>query len=161
MCIRDSLPCARLAVDQHPPIGRRHQLDLLAQRLHLAIQVRPLQPQRLGSAAHIAVALVQLLQDVVPLIRLARLQQRGELLATRPGLRAIARSLAKHQHGQVLAFDPLRLRIQDQHPLHQIAQLAHIPRPVVLPQCLQGILRHLHMRPPILLAELLQKLLHQ
>jgi hypothetical protein len=42
-----------------------------AERLHLAIQMGAVEPQRLSSAAHVAVALIHLLQDEVALVGVA------------------------------------------------------------------------------------------
>src|SRR5438270_12849684 len=50
-----------------------------SQSLHLPVKVAALQAQHLGGAADVAMVLVERLEDVVALIGVARLVQRGEL----------------------------------------------------------------------------------
>src|SRR6202161_3731127 len=60
-------------------------LELLAhadaQALHLAIQMTPLQPQRFRSPAYVPVALINLLQNVIPFIGFPRLVQGADFLS--------------------------------------------------------------------------------
>src|ERR1035441_3156269 len=87
-----------------------------AEGAHLAVEVGAFEAERFGRAADVAVALVQLLQDVIALVRLAGFLQRGELLAARAGPGPVAGA----QRGQVPAFDAQRLGVEDQHALHQV-----------------------------------------
>jgi len=50
-----------------------------SQGLHLPVQVTSLQPEHFGRAADVAVVFVELLQDVIALVRGARLMERGSL----------------------------------------------------------------------------------
>src|SRR6266702_3539655 len=61
----------------------------------------------------------------------------------------------------MLALDAQHSRIENQYPLYQIAQLAHVSGPVMLPQDLERFLTDLHPRPSILIAKLSQKLPYQ
>src|SRR5271156_3579187 len=61
----------------------------------------------------------------------------------------------------MLAFDALRLGIEDQYPLDQIAQLAHVSGPVILLQSGKGVVGHFHVRASILRTKLLQELFYQ
>ena len=54
--------------------------DGKAQRAHLPIQVASLKPECLGRAAHVAMAVVNLLEDVIALISLSGMLERGKLL---------------------------------------------------------------------------------
>ena len=60
---------------------RRLLANANSETLHLSIKMAPLQAKRLGRAAHISVAIVDFLENVIPFISLARLMQSRELLA--------------------------------------------------------------------------------
>ncbi len=54
--------------------------DGKAQRAHLSIQMASLEPECLGRAAHVAMAVLNLLEDVIALISLPGVLERGKLL---------------------------------------------------------------------------------
>src|ERR1039457_5395637 len=87
-----------------------------AQRLHLAIQIAPLQAQQFGGARDVPVRLFELLENVVALRRLADILQAAESFQRTVGLppRGLWRDVARvHAH----------LRIQNHDPLDQVLQL--------------------------------------
>src|SRR5579871_4540628 len=107
--------------------------------------------------------LIELFQDVVAFIRLARFQQTRKLFAAHidpARLSKLARS-AIDQHWQMFALDTLCLWIEDNDALYQISQFANVAWPMVLLQRGQRVFRHLYIRTAVLLTELLQKLFHQ
>src|ERR1019366_7246672 len=93
------------------------------QRLHLAVQVRALQAQHVGGAGDVALGLVELLEDVVALGRLADLMQAAEALDG-----AVEDGAAGAVQRDVARVDA-RLRIHDHDTLHQVAQLADVAGP--------------------------------
>src|ERR1700691_2824741 len=97
--------------------------DADAQALHLPIQMTPFQSQRFRRAAYIPMAFIDLLQDVIPFVSFPGLVQSAEFFS-------LAAIPAEDQHGQVLAFDAYRKRVQDHHPLDHISQLADISPPM-------------------------------
>ena len=71
-----------------------------SQSFHLAIEVAALEAQHFRGAAHVTVILVQLLEDVIPLIGIASLVQAGEF-----GPRGPAASIAINQRRQMLTLE--------------------------------------------------------
>jgi hypothetical protein len=92
-------PCLSFP-EQRASSARSSFFDANAEGLHLAIQMAALQPQSLGSAADVAVELVQLLQNVIPLIRLTRLQQRRKLFAAWIDWRRQLEQIAEKQQAE-------------------------------------------------------------
>src|SRR6185437_3443270 len=99
-----------------------------------------------GSAAHVSVALINLLQDVLAFVGFTGLLQRTEVLA-------VVIPASVDEHGQVAALDAVDLRVQDQHALQNILQLANIPRPWILLEQFDGVFADLNSRPPVLASE--------
>lgn len=98
-------------------IGCGLLLDADAERFHLAVEVAAFETEALCGATYIAMALVNLLQDIVAFVGLSRFEQSGELFAACGGFAGVA----VDEHGQVLALDALDLRVQDQDALDEVA----------------------------------------
>jgi hypothetical protein len=72
------------------------------------------------------VKLVQFFEDVVALVCIAGLLERGEIFTAPVGFTGVANSVAIDEHGQVLALDAQCLRVQDQDALDN-----HGPNPPI------------------------------
>ena len=138
-----------------------HSLQINPQLLALLVKMTALKPQRLRRIRHVIVISLQLREQRLALKRLHPLRQRPrshQTVATR----------TRHTARAHLRQSPLhRRRVhriagrQQQHPLHHIAQLAHIPRPPILLQRLNRLARKLFLLPIILLVQLPREMLRQ
>ena len=107
-------------------------LDADAEGFHFAVEVGAFEAEGFGGAADVAVALVELLQDVVALVGFAGFEQGGELFALGCLQAVTGRVAATTSMGRCLRFDALGLGVEDQHALDQVAQFADVAGPVVL-----------------------------
>src|SRR5215813_8985654 len=134
-------------------LGRRD-----AVRLELAVEVAPLDTELLRGPRHVPLVGAQLAQYVGPLERLARLLERAVplgVVARRGGL------LTRAQRGwEVLGPDHVARR-HDHEPLHHVAQLAHVTRPVVGEKVREGLHGHRLGPPPVLGREERDEVLHE
>ena len=109
----------------HPGQGLRHgrtRQPILAQAVAQAATTHPQQARRLGE---IAPALTQRLSEALRLV-LGHVRSRGERRVDRDG-RSRRRQTAPRQ---ALGIDHRR-RLEQDHPLQQMAQFPHIARPVI------------------------------
>src|SRR5262245_3475201 len=103
-----------------------------AKGLHLAIEMTAFQPQQLGGPRHVSASVVQLAKNVIALGRFANLLQTSKAIHT--GIAAIAARRIERNMAQT----NLRLWVHDHDALHHIAQLAHVARPGIRFESLQG-----------------------
>src|SRR5690348_8984102 len=121
------------------------------QRFHLAVEVAALQTQNLGGAAHVAVVLIQFLEDVVALVGGASLVQ-GRGLA-----KQAAAAITVDQRRQMLAVELEGGGIHDHDTLHYVAQFAHVARPGIAHQAVYGVVSNLARAAPVGGGKLLEE----
>src|SRR5258708_24679339 len=85
-----------------------------------------LQSQYFGSAADVSVIFIQLLQDVVALVRVTGLMQGGELAS-----RGAAIALAINQRRVMFAVEAGGGGVHDHEAVNHVAQVAHIALPSI------------------------------
>src|SRR5689334_10280450 len=112
-----------------------------------------LQTQGLSRAADAALAFVEFLENEIAFVGSPGFLERRESRRT-------AARAARKKRRNMLALDA-RLGIHDHDALYQVAQLAHVAGPGVLPQRVHGIFGELLGAPPISVAELLGEVLGQ
>src|ERR1700752_1847509 len=112
------------------------------------------QAARFGGKAHVAVALVDFLQDVLALIGFASLVQRAEVFVA-------LFSATMHEHWQMPALDAVNLRIENQDALENILQLTDIAGPGILFEQIDCVVSDLYARPSILAPENAEKFADQ
>src|SRR6266853_997842 len=110
-----------------PVTGARLLRGRDAVGLELAVEVAALDAQALGGAGHVPLVGSQLAQDERALEGLARLLERALALGVLGGRLRVA---GTERRGQILRRDDV-VRAHDHEPLHHVAQLAHVARPVV------------------------------
>src|SRR5437660_8417914 len=102
------------------------------------------EPEHLGSAADVAVILVEFLQNVVSLVGVAGLVQGREL-----GAGGAPAAIAVDERRKVLALETGGSGIHDHNALDHITQLTDIPWPGVVHQRLYSLIGHLARTPPV------------
>ena len=100
--------------------------------------------KHLRGAGHVAVILIEFLQDVIALVSVASLMKRGEF-----AFRCAAAAVAIDQRGQMLAVEASGGGIHDYDALDDIAQLAHVARPGITHEHVNGIVGDLTGTPAI------------
>src|SRR5215468_2413213 len=125
--------------------------------LQLAIQMAPLDAELLRRPRHVPLVGAELAQDVRSLECLAGFLERTIALR----VLACRRLLARAERGrQVLGPDHVSRRHDDE-PLHHVAQLAHVARPVVGEEVGEGLHGHRLGAAPVLRREEGDEVLHE
>src|SRR5271166_2922414 len=122
------------------------------QTFHLAIQVAALEAEHFRGAAYVAVILVQFFEDVVAFIGRSRLVQCGTLAA---GYATAA--IAVHQRRQMFALEARSGGIHDHDAFDHIAQFAHVSRPGIARQDVDGVIGDFSWTPAIGRGKFFQK----
>src|SRR5450755_2057330 len=97
-----------------------------SESFHLAIEMAALEAEHFGGAGHVAVILVEGFEDVVALVSVTGLMQRGEF-----ALGGAAAAFTVNQRRQVFAVEARGRGIHDHDAFNNVAQLAHVSGPGV------------------------------
>ncbi len=122
-----------------------------AESLHFSIEVAALEAEEFSGAAHVVAGLLDFLEDVIALVRVAGLLESGEIFfSSRRGFVGERRELAP--------LDAQCARVEDEDAFNDVLQFADVSGPVVLLKNIEGLFADLHARAAILTAEVGEEL---